>query len=95
MTTPDRRQDAIGSVVSSVLEVEPEALTDESSPETVESWDSLTHLTLVMALESEFDLSLTPEEALDMKTLGLIRAILREHGVGAEAAADRDRGMEP
>lgn len=56
-------------------------LSESSSPESVPGWDSMTHLNLVMALEDEFGVSLTPGEVLEMKTVGLIRTILREHGV--------------
>lgn len=59
-------------------------LSDSSSPETVEGWDSLSHLNLVMALESEFAVAFTPEEALEMQTVGLIRTIISEHGVLSE-----------
>lgn len=55
-------------------------LSESSSPETVPGWDSLTHLNLVMAIEAEFAVSLTPAEILEMKTVGLIRTILVAHG---------------
>ncbi len=86
MSDRDNGHDPVGLAVSSLLDVDPATLSDEASPETVGTWDSLSHLNLVMGLESEFGISLTPEEALEMKTLGLIRAILREHGIGLPAA---------
>ena len=56
-------------------------LSDESSPETIPVWDSLNHLNLVVALEGEFGISLTPEDAMEMRTVGSIRAILGHNGV--------------
>lgn len=88
MTDHQNHRDPVGLAISSLLGVEASTLTDEASPETVGSWDSISHLNLVMGLESEFGVSLTPEEALEMKTVGLIRAILREHGVGAPEGGD-------
>jgi acyl carrier protein len=45
-------------------------LSPASSPATVESWDSVQHLNLVLALEEKFSLQLSPEEIEQMKTLG-------------------------
>lgn len=45
-------------------------LSPASSPATVESWDSVHHLNLVLALEEKFSLQLSPEEIEQMKTLG-------------------------
>ena len=38
------------------------------SQETCETWDSIHHLDLVVELESEFDITLEPEEIADMKS---------------------------
>ena len=38
------------------------------SQETCETWDSIHHLDLVVELESEFDISLEPEEIADMNS---------------------------
>jgi acyl carrier protein len=34
----------------------------DSTPETVETWDSLQHLTLVLAFEQEFSVEFAPDE---------------------------------
>ena len=73
--------DRLYAVLGGMFRVDAAQLEESSSPETVSGWDSLSHLNLIMALESEFDVSLTPEEALEMQTVGLIRAILCERGV--------------
>jgi len=66
--------------LAGVLGVAASELTDASSPETIAAWDSLNHLNLVMALESEFGISLSPEDALEMRNVGLMRVILKKHG---------------
>ncbi|MCS6989733.1 MAG: phosphopantetheine-binding protein [Chloroherpetonaceae bacterium] len=42
--------------------------------EDVAEWDSVSHLELILELESEFELNLTPEEIENMKS---VEAILR------------------
>ena len=41
-----------------------------SSPQTIENWDSIQHLNLVLAVEENFDIQLSPEEIEQMKTVG-------------------------
>ena len=62
--------------VADVLGVDESALNDRSSPETIEAWDSLNHLNLVMALEAEFDVRLSPDDTLHMHNIGMIRRLL-------------------
>lgn len=48
------------------------------SQETCEKWDSMGQLNLVVELESEFDVTLEPEEIGDMKSYNDIIKILNE-----------------
>jgi acyl carrier protein len=69
--------------IAAVLDVSTATLTDESSPDSVPSWDSLNHLNVAMAIESEFGIALTAEQVMEMGSIALIRAIVRQHGVDA------------
>ena len=51
------------------------------SQETCEKWDSMGVLNLVVELESEFDVSLEPEEIGEMKSFNDIIRILKSKGV--------------
>jgi len=73
-------EDRLYAVIRRMFPADGYELSESSSPESVPGWDSLTHLNLVMALEDEFEVSLTPAEVLEMKTVGLIRTILSTHG---------------
>ena len=81
MSIVNTPKDRLYETVAAVLGVPPTTLGDESSPETIKTWDSLNHLQLVMALEAAFSISLTPEDVVDMRNLGLVRTILRDYGV--------------
>lgn len=65
-------------VMSNVLGTPIDKINDDSSPDNIEKWDSLSHLNLVMAIESEFRVELSPEDSMDMLSLKLIRIILEE-----------------
>ena len=53
------------------------------SQETCEKWDSMGQLNLVVELESEFDVTLEPEEIGEMKCFNDIIRILKFKGVEA------------
>lgn len=52
-------------VMADVMEVEASVLNDDSSPDTLDQWDSLSHIQLVLGLEKAFDISISPEEGVE------------------------------
>ena len=62
--------DDVRSMASDIFGVPAAKLTADSSPETVENWDSVQHLNLVLAIEEKFGVQLSPEEIEQMKNLG-------------------------
>lgn len=50
------------NILSDLFFVDPEELSIDSSPDTVDAWDSLQHLNLVLDVEQKFNISLSPVE---------------------------------
>jgi len=75
-----KSEDRLSQTVAEVLGVTPDELSEESSPDTVLSWDSLGHLNLVIALEEEFGIRLSADDVLAMRSVRLIRSILHQSG---------------
>jgi acyl carrier protein len=48
----------------------------DSSPSTVESWDSVRHLNLILALEEEYGFQFLPEEMDAAKSIGTIARLV-------------------
>jgi acyl carrier protein len=70
-------------IFSDVFSLSVDQLHVEASPETVSTWDSLNHLNLVLALEQEFGVQFTPEEATEgMASLGKVIALLKDKDKG-------------
>jgi acyl carrier protein len=53
-----------------------EELTDEMSIDTVEGWDSMAHVALIMTLQKEFNLSISPEQAIELVDIASIKTFL-------------------
>ena len=73
--------DQVRTAAADVLRVPPERITEESTPEDIESWDSVEHLNLILALETQFGIEFEPEEIERMKSIGKI-ALLVESKAG-------------
>jgi len=62
--------DQIRSMASDLFGVPAAQISAASSPQTIENWDSIQHLNLVLAVEEKFGLQLSPEEIEEMKSVG-------------------------
>lgn len=72
---------ALRGVLATALAVSPSEIGDDASMDTIEVWDSLKQLQIVLALESAFDISLGEEEAMEITSLDSIREAIGKHGV--------------
>lgn len=73
--------DQLMEVFAEEFAVPASELSDESSPDSVEQWDSLAAMRLVAAIEETFDVRLTTGEIMKMRTIGIARGVLRSKGV--------------
>lgn len=79
--TTQRSIKELDPLLSSVLRVDADRLADEVTMDDLDGWDSLTHMTLITALESTFGIELDGDEIADMQSIGAVRRTLKQHGV--------------
>lgn len=60
----------VTEIYKDVLDLEDIELTDETTADDVEEWDSLTHIQLVVAIEKAFGIKFTSKEILSWKNVG-------------------------
>lgn len=53
-------------IMSSVFEVSVSFINDDSSPDSIENWDSLRHMNLITVLEEEFDIRFNDDQIIEM-----------------------------
>jgi acyl carrier protein len=68
----------VKKIMAGIFEIPMETISDDASPDTLEQWDSLHHLYLVLALEENFGISFSEEEIVEMLNLKLILLTLKE-----------------
>ena len=74
MTTTILEQ--VRQIASDIFSVPIGSIGSDSTAETIEGWNSMQHLNLVLALEEKFDVHFSPEEIEEMRSLGTIAAML-------------------
>jgi acyl carrier protein len=68
------------AVMAEILELEPAALHDGMRRQDTTTWDSLTHLRLMTAIESTFGVKLTMDEITAADTAQRLEQFIRAHG---------------
>ena len=74
----DELEQRIRIVLADVFDLAPGEVGAQTSTDTVEAWDSLQHLSLVLALEEEFGLHFDDEETVSLVSFPLITTIVAE-----------------
>jgi acyl carrier protein len=68
----------VKKVMASVLEIEVGEINDDSSMDTLENWDSLRQMNLVLALEESFGVSIPDEDVANATSYKLLVLVLDE-----------------
>ena len=71
-------ENRIRNIMSEVFKIPADSVNDKSSPDTVESWDSLKHLQLILSLEDEFEIIFNDDEIAAILSFDSIRSIINE-----------------
>jgi acyl carrier protein len=71
-------EEKLKSVMATVLEIDPSQINGDSSMDTIEAWDSIKHMDLILSLEEEFGVSVPDEEAGDLTSYALIKLVMTE-----------------
>ena len=65
MLDKQKLEEKCKKILSKIMKVSSSKITDKTSADNVDSWDSLSHVQLVSALEKNFKIKVSPEEWID------------------------------
>lgn len=74
----DNVKSKIYGLMSNVFEIQESEISDDSSIDSIESWDSIRHLNLILALEEEFGITIPDEEVGNLVNYKLIELTVNE-----------------
>lgn len=73
--------ESLQKLIAATLKVDASLVTEETSMQTLPKWDSLAHMNLVAAMESEFQVRFEAEDLLSMVSVRDIVETLKRLGV--------------
>jgi len=73
--------DKLHQTVANVFNVDLSKINDETSPETLEEWDSFNFYVLLDEIENQFSVSFDLDETLEIKKIGDFKKLLEKNGV--------------
>lgn len=77
----DASDSKLKDIVVSILQLPADADVTRVSQLSVETWDSLAHVSLMLAIESEFGVSIDITDQIALTSVPAIRLYLEERGV--------------
>lgn len=75
--THDEILGKVAVLLSDILDQDEIALTDDTTAEDVEDWDSLVQVRLMIAIESAFQLRFDPDEITSPESVGQLVALIQ------------------
>ena len=81
MAKPNTREALYADLIdmlSDLFDTVPDEIDLDTSPDTIDAWDSIGHIRLIASIEEKYDLTIPPEEQVDMLNVDLILGLLVE-----------------
>jgi len=63
------------------LEIEESIVVDELKYQSIEQWDSISHMMLISEIEEVFDVEIDTDDVIDMSSVAKAKEILGKHGI--------------
>lgn len=80
----ERIYETLNEIFRDIFDDEDIVVTPETNSDSIEDWDSLEHINLVVAIEKAFDLKFSMDEVTGMKDVGEMVEIIKERGKNLE-----------
>lgn len=69
----------LAKVVAETLGIDLQRVTPDLNADAVDTWDSLSHLRLITAVEKHFDFRMTMEEVMSLGNVGDLAVVVSRH----------------
>ncbi|GAA3652854.1 acyl carrier protein [Flavivirga jejuensis] len=68
-------------VIAKALDISTEIITDQLEYQSIVEWDSMSHLILVEALETTYNIEIETEDILEMSTVAKLKDVLKKKNI--------------
>lgn len=73
--------ETLTEIFADVLNIPSTDITDQLSPNTLKTWNSMAHMKLVMAIEEAYDIVFTVDDVKSVKSFADARQVLLQKGI--------------
>ena len=73
--------DDVIKIISDTFQISTKKINNESGPDDIEMWDSLGQLSLILAIEQKYKITLEIDEIFEIMNVGDIYKILEKRGI--------------
>ena len=77
-TTRETLTSELIEILSDLFDIDPEQVDLDTSPDSVEAWDSIGHMRLISSIEEKYQISITPEDQIEMLNVDLVISFLTD-----------------
>ena len=74
-------ENKLKNIIANVFGIDIKNVNDLTSKDTIENWDSVNQLNLLLSLEESYNLSFTDEESIQLTNYKLVKSILQAKGI--------------
>jgi acyl carrier protein len=85
MTAAQQNDRLLKDLLVEVLLIDEDQYRDDYGPDQIPAWDSLGMVEIAAAIEGRFGAALEPEQIVTLRSIGDIKALLRERGIAFAA----------
>jgi len=71
-------EESLKQILATVLKIPVGSIDGDTNMDTVESWDSLNHMNLILALEDAYSVRIPDDEATNITSYPLIKLVVNE-----------------
>jgi acyl carrier protein len=79
--TEEESTKLLTGLIAGILRIPAGEIDDSLDMESTGTWDSLSHMQLIAAIEDEFGIELTLDEIVAMRSVGQVKDVLRSRSV--------------
>ena len=70
-------KEKLKEVLALILEIDVHDINDSTSFDVIDSWDSMSHMNIILSIEEEFNIKISDEVALDLTSYPLLLKLLK------------------
>lgn len=71
-------ENKLKDICATIFEIEVSTINDDSSPDNIETWDSMNHMNLILAIEEEFELKILDDDAVELLSFAELVSYLKK-----------------